>query len=104
MPPFYEDATHILLFFTRSGLVISPWIDSPIIIMRLSHFMGLFSRDAKGLTDYGAAVWMMDNLQRTSFVECDDKSRPRLLAMLGTRIGNFMTMQDAAHRRRTRAR
>ena len=103
MPPHYEDAAHILLFLTRAGLVISPWIDSRIVIMRLAHLMDKLTSDARGLTHYGAAVWMIDNLQASKFTTCDEASRAKILAILGTKLGDFLTMQAAARRHNSRA-
>ena len=99
MPLFYEDAAHLLLFLMRAGLVIKPGVDCRLVLQRLAELLRAANRDARGLSHYGAATWFLDDLTSAKFVTFDRKSRQKILAILGTGIGNIETGRSRPARR-----
>lgn len=89
MPPFYEDAAHLMLFLIRAGLVIRPGVDCRIALLRLADRLLVRQRDARGLTHFGAATWILDDLEKLRLVSCDRKMRLKIIAVLGTGIANI---------------
>ena len=89
MPPYFEAAAHILLFLTKAGMMIRAGVDCRSVILRLAYMIELRNARYSGLTHAGAAIWIMDDLVRLKYVEPDAKRRPKLLAILGTGIGNI---------------
>lgn len=89
MPPYFEAAAHILLFLTKAGMMIRAGVDCRAVILRLAYMIELRNNLYSGLTHAGTAIWIMDDLVRLKYVEADAKRRPKLLAILGTGIGNI---------------
>lgn len=86
--PHYETAAHTLLFLCRSGLTIPAGVDSRTVIARIAYMMDLRRKRYKDLSHAAAAIWIIDDLLRLKYVAVDAKQRVRLLAILGTSIGN----------------
>lgn len=91
MPPYFEAAAHILLFLTKAGMMIRPGVDCRAVILRLAYMIALRNSTYSELTHAGTALWIMDDLVRLKYVEVDGRQRPKLLAILGTGIGNIPT-------------
>lgn len=91
MPPFYEDAAHILLFLTRKGLLIQPGIDCRIVLMHLAGCLN--GADLNGLSHIAAATMILSDLEKLGCVSCEPKRRTRLLKLLGTMIANFQSIR-----------
>lgn len=89
MPPYFETAAHILLFLTKSGLKICAGVHCRTVILRIAHMIELRNVRYSSLTHAGTAIWIMDDLVRLKYVELDAKQRTKLLAVLGTGIGNI---------------
>ncbi len=89
MPPYFEAAAHILLFLTKAGMMIRAGVDCRAVILRLAHMIELRNTRYSDLTHAGTALWIMDDLVRLKYIEVDAKQRPKLLAILGTGIGNI---------------
>ncbi|MEQ1694950.1 MAG: hypothetical protein ABL901_03830 [Hyphomicrobiaceae bacterium] len=89
MPIYFETASHILLFLTKSGMMIRAGIDCRTVILRLAYMIELRNTRYSELTHAASAIWIMDDLVRLKYVDIDAKGRPRLLAILGTGIGNI---------------
>lgn len=96
MPPFYEDAAHILLFLTRKGLLLQPGVDCRMVLLHLAKCLdGL---ELQGLSHIAAAAKIMNDLEQRGFVSCDPKRRTRLLKLLGTMIANFQAAHAGSYR------
>lgn len=89
MPPYFETASHILLFLTKAGMMIRAGVDCRTVILRLAYMFALRNTHYADLTHAASAIWIMEDLVRLKYVEFDAKRQPRLLAILGTSIGNI---------------
>ena len=89
MPPYFEAAAHILLFLTKAGMMIRAGVDCRAVILRLAYMIALRNSTYSELTHAGTAIWILDDLVQHKFIEVDAKQRPKLLAILGTGIGNI---------------
>ncbi|WP_334146221.1 hypothetical protein [Hyphomicrobium sp.] len=88
MPPLYEQAAHLLLFLTRAGLVISPG-DYHAVLMRLSELL-LEALSRRGpFSHYQAAADILGDLEARKLVTRATSARRKILAVLGTGIGNL---------------
>ncbi len=95
MPPFYEDAAHILLFLTRKGLILQPGVDCRVVIAHLAAC--LKGPESHGLSHIAAAAMILAELEKRDFVSCDAKRRTRLLKVLGTALANFQCTHKGLH-------
>ncbi len=89
MPIYFETASHILLFLTKAGMTVRAGVDCRTVILRLAYMIELRNTRYSELTHAASAIWIIDDLLHLNYVEFDAKRRPRLLAILGTGIGNI---------------
>lgn len=89
MSPHYETAAHTLLFLNRSGMLMTPGTDCRKVVARLAWMIDRRQSHNRDLSHAGAAIWMLDELVRLKFVSFEKSSRPKLLAIIGTSIGNL---------------
>ena len=89
MPPYFETAAHILLFLTKAGMIIRAGVDCRAVILRLAYMIALRNSHYSDVSHAGKAIWIMDDLVCLKYIEVDEKQRPKLLAILGTGIGNI---------------
>lgn len=94
MPRYLEEAAHLLKFMVTAGLVIPPGASVRILLLYLSDLVAL-AHDCSH-THAEAADMILTDLDRAGLASWDAKSKPRLLAITGTSIGNLLTMA-AAH-------
>lgn len=97
MSPHYEIAAHTLLFLCRSGLMIRAGVDSRIVVARLAWLIDRRNARCSDLSHAAAALWIMDDLVRHKYVAFDAKQRSKLLAILGTSIGNAEVLTRRAY-------
>ncbi len=97
MPPYFETASHILMFLTKAGMMIRPGVDCRTVILRLAYMIELRNTRYSGLTHAASAIWIIDDLVHLNYVEFDVKRRSRLLLILGTSIGNTEFSSQRLH-------
>ena len=78
MPRYYEEAAHLLLLIIRRGIAIE-----------LEHIL------AARPTHADAASTLLDKLSGSCLASFEMTERTRLVALVGTAIGNLMTMTNA---------
>lgn len=88
MSPHYETAAHTLLCLCQSGLTIPAGVDCRSVVLRIAHMMDLRSVRHPDLSHAATASWIIDDLVRLKYVTIDAKRRVKLLAIVGTSIGN----------------
>ncbi|MCZ7593722.1 MAG: hypothetical protein M5U16_01500 [Hyphomicrobium sp.] len=89
MPPLYEHAAHLLLFLTRAGLVISPGTDCQALLTRLAEMLLATSSRRGRFSHYQAAADILGDLEKRKLVTHAASARRKILAVLGTGIGNL---------------
>ena len=88
MSPYYETAAHTLLFLCRAGLTIRAGVDCRAVVWRLAFMIDLRNAKYADLSHAAAASWILDDLVRLQYASVDAKKLSKLLAILGTSIGN----------------
>jgi hypothetical protein len=86
--PHYEDAAHAALFMARAGLDLVGCQNAMGILTRLAEMLD-HARSEPGLSHAGAAAWMLDDLEKRKLVFCPSDKRKKVIAVLGTYIGNL---------------
>lgn len=95
MPPFYEEAAHLLRILTGVGLAIAVGVDPRIVLFQLAECMHILRKRTHRQCHSDAALWILKAIEASGNVHCDPARRAKVLAVLGTAIGNFLTMQAA---------
>jgi hypothetical protein len=90
MPWSFEYAAHALLFMERVGLQVD-WLLHPRPLDRMAYLLAVLEGDAKGLSHSGAAIWILDELEKDQLAKCGPDKRNKVTAVLGTIIGNMYT-------------
>ena len=88
MSPHYETAAHTLLFLCRSGLKVRAGVDHRAVVSRIAWLIDRRNERCADLSHAASADWFVDDLIRLHYIEFDANQRVRLLAILGTTIGN----------------
>lgn len=93
MPRYYEEAAHLLLLIIRRGVVVSGGVDHHRIVrgiaIELEHILAARPSHAD------AAISLLDKLSGSCLASFEMTERTRLVALVGTAIGNLMTMTKA---------
>ena len=89
----FEHAANALLFMERVGLKVD-WLLYPRPMDDLAYLLGALEDKAKGLTHYGAATWILDELENRKLARCNAGKREKVAAALGTFIANLTTSKD----------
>lgn len=87
MPPFFEEAAQMLCHMVRMGLVIEPSLDARVVIFKIAAHISSF-RD-KLPTHAQAAIKLLDDLNSTGRISLPSKSRAKMIAVVGTILGNL---------------
>lgn len=92
MPPFYEEAAHLLRTLVGVGLAIAAGADYRVVLKQLAECIRLLALGTQRRTHAEAAIWVLRELEASGLVTCDPKRRAKALAILGTVLGNLLTM------------
>lgn len=95
MPEFYNEAALLMYALQQKGLVFRTGVDARDAIWRLAELMAVYLNENSSLTHAGAASWMLDDLEK-SFVRRNAAKRPKLVAIIGTTLGNLQMGRRAA--------
>lgn len=96
MPYFYEEAAALLYILTAKGLVIHTGVDARTVVLRLAAYFAAIRKYAASHADIASAV--LAELEDDRLAVCHPARRPKVVALLGTAFGNFLTMRNAAKR------
>jgi len=91
MPRLYEEAALLLCYVIRGGLVLNSIIDPRRIVSILALELETTCRESR--SDADAANIILDILTKSWLAWHDPLRRDRLIAMIGTFIGNTPTLQ-----------
>lgn len=83
----YEEAARALLFMERVGLQVD-WLLYPRPVDDLALLLDALEDGQKGLSDIGAATWILGQLESRGLVTCAEQKRKKVLAVIGTVIAN----------------
>jgi len=96
MPPLYEQAAHLLLLLTRAGLVIRPGADCQVLLTRLSEqLLAAITKNGR-VSHYQAAADILADLEKHKLITPATSARRKILAVLGTGIGNLAPARRAS--------
>jgi hypothetical protein len=98
---YLEDAGQILVSVVGAGATIDMTDDIPALVKRMAWLLYVVRHEAKGLSNYGAATLIMNDLGDLFSLRCGNASREKILAFLGTEIGNFLTLHRSKRRSRS---
>jgi len=101
MTQYLEDAGQILTSVLRAGATIDMTDDIPALFKRMAWLLYVVRHEAKGLSHYGAATLIMNDLGDLFSLRYENASREKLLAVLGTEIGNFLSFHRSKRRSRS---
>lgn len=90
MPPYFEDAAHLLCFMVRVGLVIDPAADCRALIYKVAAHIHDFRADQPSHAT--AAAQLLAELEKNKHVKCNPARRAKVLAVIGTTLGNYPSM------------
>ncbi|MBA4129789.1 MAG: hypothetical protein C0519_00015 [Hyphomicrobium sp.] len=85
MPRYYEEAAHILQTLTSNGLPLTPYFSIPYLLWWIAKELEWMEQDRSHTS---AGEKLVDSL---SAGNVDPRCRPRLVAIAGTLVGNFLT-------------
>ncbi len=95
MPKFYEEAALLLLYVVGQGMVLNtPLVDQSRILKRLADALDAVA--AQPLSDADAAAVILDTFQKYWLGRYDPSKRDRLIAVIGTFIGNTPALRGRA--------
>ncbi|MFZ5693939.1 MAG: hypothetical protein ACOY5F_22115 [Pseudomonadota bacterium] len=95
MPPFLEEAAQLLWFLCRAGLRLDVQLNPRPILFKLAAHLYVFPN--RKLSHAAAAAAILDDLLSSPHITCEARQRARLIAVIGTYIGNlFRRMNHAA--------
>jgi hypothetical protein len=93
MPKFYEEAAHLLLLIIGRGVVVTPGVDHHRIVRGIAIEIERILMERPSHAD--AAISLLDKLSASCLASFEMAERTRLVALVGTAIGNLMTMTKA---------
>jgi hypothetical protein len=86
-PPYYEDAARLLLTASCRGLVLGADANPDVAIRKLgAHIYRLLTQAPSHAQ---AAIDALEDLESAGLVICDPRHRARVLATIGTMLGNL---------------
>jgi hypothetical protein len=88
MPRYYEEAAHMLRMLTSCGLPLTPYFSTHYLIWWIAKELEWMP---PGRSHTAAGERLVDSLSGGS-VDCS--CRPRLVAIAGTLVGNFLCGQE----------
>jgi len=91
MPRLYEEAATLLYYVVSAGLVLNSLVDPRRIITVLAETLEAAS--SRSHTHAEAAIMVLDTLKTHWLAHYDPTKRNRLIAMIGTFIGNTPSLQ-----------
>lgn len=92
MPKYYEEAAHILQALTARGLPLTPYFSIPSVLWFLAKELEWMPPNS---SHTAAGERLVDSLSSGTV---DPSCRPRLVAIAGTLVGNFLTVRaDRIH-------
>ena len=95
MPRFYEEAALLLLYVVGQGMVLNtPLVDQKRILKRLADALDVVA--AQSLTDADAAEIILDAFQKYWLGRYDPAKRDKLIAVIGTFVGNTPALRVRA--------
>lgn len=93
MPRFYEEAARLLFVMMAHGIAFSPGTDHMRLLQRVAVMLDQCIKDRPTHAD--AASAMLNALSTQGLIAISLRDRARMIALIGTMVGNIMTM----HRR-----
>lgn len=89
MHPHFEHAAQILQFMTRTGADVPFEANLCQLLDQTAHMLESAMNENRSLSDYGAAIWILSDLEKRKLLTCETSKRKRVLAVLGTGVGNM---------------
>lgn len=99
MSPFFEDAAHLLRLLTASGLTVSRSSDCRAIIMRIADVLDDVAVCDTRVSHADAARFILGELELHKLAACTPDRRSKVLAIIGTSVGNVDVMRECRRRR-----
>ncbi len=95
MSPHFEAAAHLLRLLTGSGLTIPKDVDCRHAVFRIAAVLDDVAACRERVVHADAARFILGELECHGFAKCSKARRTKILAMIGTAVGNVDTMRMA---------
>jgi hypothetical protein len=99
MSPSLEDAALILRDMSRNGLVFETGSDPRALLFKIAGHIDGYRSSRPSQAD--AATRILDDVLSTQLVRYDGRRRNRMIAIIGTRLGNLTLRASASGRSNT---
>ena len=90
MPRFYEEAAHLLLVMIAQGVALAPGADLAQILQAIASMLDRCIKTRPTHADAANGILALAAAHGMSAIVARD--RERMIALIGTLIGNMMTM------------